>query len=64
MWDALEHCCLTEINEEGRKAVIRMRQYLMQLTLHPQKSNQIKTDRTIVDDINDRRAKLTSPRKL
>jgi len=62
LWDSLEHCCLTEINEEGRKAVIRMRKYLMFLTLHPTRSNELPFDRTPRDETVDRQKKFFTPR--
>ena len=62
LYDAGEMICLTEVNEDARKAVIKYRKYLMNLTLHPTKQNEISSDRTFVDDINDRRAKFFSPK--
>ncbi len=63
LFDAGEHVCLTELNEDGRKAVIKYRKYLMDLTLHPDKRNELpRIDRTVADDINARKAKFFTPR--
>lgn len=60
LYDAGEMICLTELDEKSRQAIIKYRKYLMGLTKNP--TNEIQSDRTIVDDINDRRAKFFKPR--
>lgn len=60
LYDCGEHYVLTQMNETARKAVIGYRIYLMRLTKGT--DNEIKTDRTPVDDANDRMKQLLSPR--
>lgn len=62
--DAGEHVCLTELKECCRKTAVKYRNYQMQLTLHPSKSNQIPSDRSITDEINERRKNLFKPRDV
>lgn len=58
LFDAGEHICLTEEKDCCRKTAIKLRRYYMSLTLNPTKQNQIPSDRTYIDDLNERRAKM------
>lgn len=62
--DSGEHVCLTEMKECCRKTAVKYRNYQMKLTLHPSHSNQIPSDRTVTDEINERRKKLFKPRDV
>jgi len=62
LWDALKHCWYTESDERDRKTVVRIRDYLMQLTLHPDKKNELPIDRSPADDESDRLKKFVTPR--
>lgn len=62
--DAGEHICLTEPSECCRKTAVKYRNYHMKLTLHPTKNNEIPSDRTVADEINDRNKKLFAPKNV
>lgn len=62
IYDAGEHACLTGVNETARQAVFLFRYYLLDLTLHPTRQNEIPSDRTQLDDERERRKQLFAPR--
>lgn len=60
LYDAGEILCLTSPNELERTAIIKYRKYLMNLTRNP--TNEIRSDKSAIDKINERKAKFFTPR--
>ena len=61
-YDSLEHCCLTELSEAKRVAVIAARKYVLALTLHPNGKNKIPADVSPDDERIERQKKFFTPR--
>lgn len=60
LFDLGEHVCLTEPKECCRLTAVKFRRYYMEQTSNPTKGNQIPSDRTKIDEVNERRAKIYS----